>query len=475
MTPIADPHFPRPLSRLSLGACLALLSACPPDTAQPTTTAAETDATSTGTPGTSGEPTTGGSSGPATTEPGSTSTGPAPVCGDGIVDGDEPCDDGNDDAEDGCNSNCEPTAAVEWTKTIDFNKKNDGVGDVVVDATGRIIIAGWAGDPAGGADQLILVLDPEGNEVWKQTFDGEAGFDDFLVAVEVDDEGRIFAAGREGLSDTHAAHSLRVVDPDGAPLGEFKEPNVETDFATLQDLEIVDGTVYSVGYQENGDKGGQTVFRAHDPAALAMPLWRADTNAGTFYASGQAIAHVGPDLLFAGFAGAKFSETLPMTGRVTLDGVIAAVVVEDAPDALWNDIEPIGDAGDLLLAGRRVTGVTLPDAIVRRVTSDGGEVWTDVYDDNFLYDAIFSVAVGPDEAVLAGGVAVRKGENDNALVRRLSGDGAVRWTSLYNNPDLDLYEVVVGVAFGPDFVVAAGRSSVLGQGTDLWVRRFQAD
>jgi len=47
--------------------------------------------------------TTGGATGDATTDSGASSTGPAPpVCGDGVIDPDETCDDMNDDPDDGC-------------------------------------------------------------------------------------------------------------------------------------------------------------------------------------------------------------------------------------------------------------------------------------------------------------------------------------------------------------------------------------
>jgi cysteine-rich repeat protein len=409
------------LSRLSLGACLALLAACPPDTAQPTT--GDEQSSSTGDPGSTGAPTTSTTGPASTTAPDSTSTGPAGVCGDGTVNEGELCDDGNDVPDDGCNSKCQPTAAIGWTQNIDYNQESDGAGDVAIDATGRIVIAGWAGAADGSLDQLVLVLDPDGKEVWKRTFDGAAGLDDSLSGVVLDDQGRIYVVGSETIADMHGAH----------------------------------------------------VVRALDPAAPDVPIWRTDSSADTFYAVGHAMTAVGAELVIVGAAGSKFSESLPLVMRVGTDGTILSTDVADDPDARWFAVEPIGDAGDLLLGGRRNVAVHSLDATVRRITADGDEVWTDYYDHDFLYDSVLALAVGPNEAILAGGVVIQEGENDNVLVRRLGGDGTARWTSFYNDADFDLYDIVNGVAFGPDFAVAAGRTSVIGQASNLWIRRFELD
>lgn len=66
------------------------------------TTASETTAATTST---SGPASTSGS----TTDVASTTTGPGePVCGDGVVEGDEQCDDGNDADDDACLADCTP-------------------------------------------------------------------------------------------------------------------------------------------------------------------------------------------------------------------------------------------------------------------------------------------------------------------------------------------------------------------------------
>jgi cysteine-rich repeat protein len=70
------------------------------------------------------------------------------MCGDGVVDRSEVCDDGDDDPDDGCNVACERTAVVEWTYTYDgANSGQDYAEAVAIDPAGRVIIVGtehWA-------------------------------------------------------------------------------------------------------------------------------------------------------------------------------------------------------------------------------------------------------------------------------------------------------------------------------------------
>ena len=52
----------------------------------------------------------------SSTDPGTESSGGVPsVCGDGVIEGLEACDDGNDADEDGCNSDCVESGTLLWS------------------------------------------------------------------------------------------------------------------------------------------------------------------------------------------------------------------------------------------------------------------------------------------------------------------------------------------------------------------------
>lgn len=116
-------------------------------------TSAPGDATTSPTP--SDESTTQGA-----TEPGE--TGPAAVCGDGIVDGDETCDDGNEDPADGCAPGCldEPGWVVAHHVSETVNAQFTAV-DVAED--GSVLVAGAELDIFGApVNGLVARYDTHG-------------------------------------------------------------------------------------------------------------------------------------------------------------------------------------------------------------------------------------------------------------------------------------------------------------------------
>lgn len=475
----------RPRACLSLGTCLFLFAACPGGqtattddastgaTSSSTGTTTTTDTTAGPTTTTTTDPTTSTSAPPTTT---TASTGPAPAeCGDGVVADSEICDDGNDDPDDGCNAKCEKTGAVEWTYTHDGAAgKDDGVSGLAVDPTGRIVVVGFETGPTNRRDMLIIVLDPDGSEVWREVFDGAAGEHDAFVDVAVDDAGNIYAGGYEVIMGDIADSVIRAFAPDGAALWTYADPSPAMDFSSIRDVAVTPDALYSVGYDALGDAGGQLVVRRHD-LATGEAAWKTPTQEGTMEAVGQAITVVGSDIIAVGNA-ADSNQTRPLIAVFTDAGDHVSTEIEDHPGGAWFDVAPIGPDGDLVLAGRRVPeGITGFDIAVRRVGPDFAEQWTQLIDHDLLYDTANGVAIGPDEAIFVSGLYVQAGEFDNVFAGRFAPDGTKLWTHTYDNPEIHLYDDGTCAGFGPDFVVVGGTSSVLGQGSNVWVRRLKAD
>lgn len=480
---------PRPYPRisLSLGPAL-LLVACPGDpaatTAETSTGAATTTGTTTDTGGeptstsasTTATPTTGDPTS-STTEPAtSTSTGPLPnVCGDGIVGDLEVCDDGNEDPDDGCNDQCQKTGAVEWTYTYNGpGSKNDGVEAIAVDATGRIIVAGFETSAMNEGDMLLIALAPDGSELWRKSIAGAAGEDDALLAVTVDDDGNIYAAGYEEYLANASNTVVRAFGPDGGELWTYVDPPPVDDYSIARGITLHDGALYTVGEENLLDAGTHLVVRRHD-LATGEAAWKTISEEGSEAPFGGALAVVGSDVVVAGYA-LDNSTIRPLLAVFTDAGDHVETIVEDHPGGAWFDVDPIGDAGDLVLVGRRhPEGVTGIDLVVRRVGPDFSEQWTQLLDHDLLFDTASDVAIGPDEAIFVSGGFVRKDEFQNVFGGRYSPQGTLLWTHTYNNPDIELDDFGTAAGFGPGFVVIGGYETVLGQGANVWVRRLKAD
>lgn len=468
----------RPFSRaaLSFGPWLLLTTGCPSDGTATTESGSDTELTTTTTTGpdpttsTSDPPTTGTTTTSSTTEP-----LPA-VCGDGVVAESEICDDGNDEPDDGCNSNCELTAAVLWTYTHNGAANNfDSVRAVAVDATGRVLLAGVESQGVGDVDPLLIALGPDGKELWRKTFPNMPGLDNAFEALVLDDDGNIYVSGEEETTEGVFAAVVYKLDPEGAELWSFVEPPSMMDYATVRGLLLADGALYSTGWEDLGDTGTQLVARRHD-LKTGEALWTTTTQADTQIAVGRALVKPDQNLRVAGYVIGADKVIRPLLLTLDNAGTILATDVEDHPGGAWFDAKRIGDAGDYVLAGRRVPpGVTGVDIALRRVAADGSEQWTVTLDHHFLFGLLNGVAVGPDEQIFTAGFFIAPGQFSDVFAGLYAGDGAPLWTHSYNNDDIDLYDDGLAAAYGAGMYVLAGQSDVYGENTNVWVRAFKAD
>jgi len=149
----------------------------------------------------------------ATTES-MTSTGPTegPICGNGQIDGDELCDDGNLIDGDGCNSDCTPSGLELWRQTV----PGDGTGFIsrlALDPAGNILASG-AAQPEGERIAWFGKFDPQGTLLWEYTDDPEGSslFNDFAI------DGDRFVAAGWAETETVYDSLVTVIDSDGAAL-----------------------------------------------------------------------------------------------------------------------------------------------------------------------------------------------------------------------------------------------------------------
>lgn len=469
------------LAVLSLGPWLLLATACPSDSTTTTDSGSDTDPTTTTSDTTDPDVTTTTGT-PTTTDattdaPTSTSTGPAPaVCGDGLVGEAEVCDDGNDEPDDGCNSKCEKTADVLWTYMHNGAADEfDSARAVAIDKTGRIILAGIEGVSPADTDALLIALNPDGTELWRKTYPDMLGERNGFEHVVVDDDGNIFAAGYEEGPDDSAMAVVRSFDADGNEGWSFVDGSPVMDYASNRRLLLADGALYSTGQEDLLDMGTQMTVRRHD-LATGEAVWKTVTQADTFRVLGYLLVRTDAGLLAGGIA--VDEDDMPRPALITLDtdGAIVDTLIEDHPGGGWFDAAPIGDAGDLVLVGRLAPeGVTGVDFGLRRVGPDLAEKWTVTKDYEFLFGLGNGVAVGPDERIFASGFFQAPGQFDNAFAGLYAGDGTEIWTHTYNNDDIDLYDDGEAAAWGPDFLVLAGQSNVLGEDLNVWVRAFATD
>ena len=137
------------------------------------------------------EPTTGAE--PSTGDTDDTSF--KPVCGDGVLAGDEICDDGNLEPEDGCDA-CMPAITVMWDRFIDGPLHHyDLVLSVATNPMGEVFAVGYEKDDDESTDLTVRKFTVDGRLSWEQTLAGSMGGSDYANDVAATPDGGAVVVG----------------------------------------------------------------------------------------------------------------------------------------------------------------------------------------------------------------------------------------------------------------------------------------
>jgi len=468
------------MPRLALRVAVPLLlAACPADETPLSTMSSETtaaDESSGGTPTEGVDVSTASmpeasSSGEATTADESTGPIAPPICGNGFVEGDEPCDDGNDEPDDGCTTKCERTGVPLWTLSWDSGAKEDDSGwTVVLDADGNIYVAGTVERADQFSDGVVRKLDAEGNELATYEYAGQLGLDDGGRGLAVGADGSVFLGGYEAIVEGGSEQAyVRKFAADGAVMWTYIQQSMYVDGYSAIFAVAVDGdAIFVAGSEETADKVYETYVHRLDPDD-GQPVWTNHIDAVGFNAQGLAIAP-GGDLLLASSGVDPGDDPVPFVARYApADG-----------DEVWmRTFEEVGYArgvavnadGDIAVTGWILSSLGDADYWTARLTSEGDVVWSVDHDQDQKDDVGSAIAWSATGDLYTGGWVYVAAQQNNAYVRRLTGDGEVYWHSSYNDPS-DLYDSVVGLAVGADRVIVVGTEFVSGSGSNQWIRAY---
>jgi cysteine-rich repeat protein len=146
-----------------------------------------------------------------------TTTGaPDPVCGDGVVDPGEDCDDGNEHDDDGCLASCElGPCAWEWVRrepALTNERSWLVLSPMALDADGPWIA--HQTDPEGERGTRLLHAGTDGSSLTSHDLDLTPG-DDYIYGVALDSSGDVFLGHARFAAETI---EIRRIQPDGGEL-----------------------------------------------------------------------------------------------------------------------------------------------------------------------------------------------------------------------------------------------------------------
>jgi uncharacterized delta-60 repeat protein len=371
---------------------------------------------------------------PATTSQGdgsdtmSATTFPQPVCGDGILEGIEECDDGNDVEGDGCDPDCTQnldTVVWQTTHAGDAMIAESGYG-IAVDGAGNIVVGGFEIDALDDSNGWLAKYDPAGQQLWMTTFDPSMGLEDRIYAVAVDPADDILVAGESDVMPSSSDLWVAKLDPQGA--------------------EIWSRTFDGPGAADDGARGVASDSTGNVAVTGFVRIDTADIDIW--------VAQLDPD------GNLLWSEVVP--GPETFDDRGQGVAVDLADDAV-------------VVAGYVSHGGFDRDVWLRKYDVDGDVLWTQTWDNgNNGEDAGYGVAVRPDGTIAVAGMTPIIATNQDVFLGLWDGSGALQWYKQFGGQAY-LNDEGLSVASDADGnLVVAGFRGASDTDSDIWVRRYDA-
>lgn len=428
-------------------------------------------------------------------------TPPVPECGNGYVDVDEDCDDGNSDPLDGCPNDCRFACGVQWEflrSAPTLESDLDGTA-IATDAAGNIYALAYlrqidvdkkGGVTLGEVTTLVVALDAEGTERWAQVLAADA----LAVrpgALAVDDAGAPYVALTRETGDGSTDVQVLRLDAEGGATVWTHDVVSPVTGGNDQAFGLAAGSDGSVVLSASVavDMNDDDVWTRKLDAADGTERWTSSFDGpgtGTFSTDDGGPIAIGAD------------GTIAVLARAYIDFTAApATLLVYSPDGgepLWTwtppvdggsqELDPIGvgidGEGNIYAAYQRVMlGVTF---WVVKLDADGAEQWR--FDGEHFLGAgvkwgLSGLTVGPAGPSLAGSYA-----NGN------SGDAwAEPWVAQVD-PDAEPLCLFTYAGEGdgvlvPDLLTAGatvgpgGRVSLVGQRVDnaeeaLWIAQLRA-
>lgn len=384
----------------------------------------------------------------------------ADFCGDGIQNGTEACDDGDDIDGNGCNVNCVVSGTVLWTVTYDGPDHGpDAARGVAVDVDDAIIVTG-AVSTAGNSSAWVRKYTPSGAAIWTEVFPS-ANDDSFAGPVVTLSNGDIVFGG--GFDTANAPTSpdawLRRISSLGAPVWTRTHASPQGHWDAVADVDIDDnGYLYALftegnrGFVRKYDPEGAELWSRFLDDSIRPWALATDANGGSVV--------VGNDGSGVGFT--------PHITRLDSDGQVEwSQDLEEYSNSYFTtvDVDAVGNIVAGLLSVASDNRLVFFDPAGTSI----GAVFPHVTDPGVRTESVVLLA---DGQIIAGGV---KGADAHLWVTRYSADGDELWTYTYNGDDWG-YGIDTVTSLTVDSsgnVIAVGFiQDVAATIQDVWVTKF---
>ncbi len=430
-----------------------------------------------------------GSGTSSTSAQGSSSTGEPIGCGNGMVELDELCDDGNDIVADGCNPDCRPSGML----VADFVSGRPGLdfarACVLVD--GDVVVAGEAEETEGDRDIFAARFGPDGDPAWVLVHGGSGDSFDRASAALPWPDGTVLVGGEVRPDE--------APDPLRADLW-FGAIDLQMGTLTWEDLDATASPSHDAASAMVAVPGGILVTgRTGSTTATELLARRLDVAGGVERVWTRVIGGEGnaADQGLAALVDAQGRAIVAGYTRATaddLDRYLHGMSLADGTDLRPPCLDDGSAADGRVLDGRdeirdlalAPTGEIVAVGLATRTASEGLDAWIGLYDptgcalvwektvagDAQLDDEANGVIVDDAGAIVTVG-ALRPVNSADAWVAKWNLDGDLLWQAELVNGTGDDADVARDVAIDAD----SGELVVVGQQTtpeslDSWIARY---
>ena len=359
-----------------------------------------------------------------------------------------------------------------WTEIVDAEGGNDVANAVAVAGNGDIVVVG--GQTIGGAqDVWVARWDAGGEPLSSMVVDYGDGGDDVANGVAILDDGALAIVGmREQPSDTMIDDALvLVLEPGGDERWSVIVDDGLSEWANA--VAVGEGGIAVAGVREGATTDDDAWFAVYDPQGAEV--WsQIEVGPGDVDDVAHGIAWT-PDggLIVVGERGTNATRDIWISGR---DG---------NGDELWTVLEDFEFGADFAADVVMVDGTAWVTGMISSPLTNSEEIWIASYGSDgtkadmttwnspgFVVDSGAGIAVDGGDVFVAGESAVAD-EQRNVFVGRFgAGMPEPVWHDTVDG-GAGLQDSGTAVALLPDgSVVATGVVTVLGEGTNAWIRRY---
>ncbi len=433
-----------------------------------------------------------------------------PACGNGYVEADEQCDDGNDEDADDCNNLCQFQCGLQWSSVTlaptgqslldprDLTRDDDD--NVYVVGFQREITTDQRGNETAEDDDVAVVkLDVTGAEQWSVRL-AEDDADVDVAGIAVDSAGDVYVAAT--VTASGADDNIHVYKLSGAT-GEIDWSHVH-DSAVDNAEDVASGIAVAtdgnpvVSGRVRVAEGDNDAWVRKLDAADGDPVWTTTwtgTASGGFSTDEGGPIAIGPDgevYVFAGEYVDFQTQRATLVRFAEMGGPAEQTYAPTVSDGL-QDYRPLSVAvdadGSLAVVFVRILGAG-SEFYLARIDGDGmTETWR--FDQTTFADAspveggddfvITAAEFGTDGELVATGVLERSGKGATwaeTWIARLAPDGALGCMYVQEGPQQALLPGslsvrAAGTASDGSALIAA--QQVEDSGAALWVGSFRPE